>query len=93
MSNKPKFGFIRKFFSSNVSPSLCSEADLKQINVQLTSFFLSFSFSFSALETTQAELFDLKTKYDEESTAKYVFRRSTCVCEGLLPSDSSVFCS
>lgn len=30
--------------------------------------------SFSALETTQAELFDLKTKYDEESTAKYVSR-------------------
>jgi len=28
--------------------------------------------SFAALETTQAELFDLKTKYDEESTAKYV---------------------
>uniref|UniRef100_A0A7N6A1N1 Protein CASP n=1 Tax=Anabas testudineus TaxID=64144 RepID=A0A7N6A1N1_ANATE len=28
--------------------------------------------SFSALETTQAELFDLKTKYDEESTAKYL---------------------
>uniref|UniRef100_A0AAX7VFN0 Protein CASP n=1 Tax=Astatotilapia calliptera TaxID=8154 RepID=A0AAX7VFN0_ASTCA len=27
--------------------------------------------SFAALETTQAELFDLKTKYDEESTAKY----------------------
>uniref|UniRef100_A0A8P4KN32 Protein CASP n=1 Tax=Dicentrarchus labrax TaxID=13489 RepID=A0A8P4KN32_DICLA len=27
--------------------------------------------SFTALETTQAELFDLKTKYDEESTAKY----------------------
>uniref|UniRef100_A0AAX7U563 Protein CASP n=1 Tax=Astatotilapia calliptera TaxID=8154 RepID=A0AAX7U563_ASTCA len=26
----------------------------------------------TALETTQAELFDLKTKYDEESTAKYV---------------------
>uniref|UniRef100_A0A7N6BU63 Protein CASP n=1 Tax=Anabas testudineus TaxID=64144 RepID=A0A7N6BU63_ANATE len=26
----------------------------------------------SALETTQAELFDLKTKYDEESTAKYL---------------------
>uniref|UniRef100_A0A665UBG4 Protein CASP n=1 Tax=Echeneis naucrates TaxID=173247 RepID=A0A665UBG4_ECHNA len=25
----------------------------------------------TALETTQAELFDLKTKYDEESTAKY----------------------
>lgn len=30
--------------------------------------------SFAALETTQAELFDLKTKYDEESTAKYVTR-------------------
>uniref|UniRef100_A0A8C5G7P2 Protein CASP n=1 Tax=Gouania willdenowi TaxID=441366 RepID=A0A8C5G7P2_GOUWI len=28
--------------------------------------------SFAALETTQAELFDLKTKYDEESSAKYV---------------------
>uniref|UniRef100_A0A3P9MXR0 Protein CASP n=1 Tax=Poecilia reticulata TaxID=8081 RepID=A0A3P9MXR0_POERE len=27
---------------------------------------------FDSLETTQAELFDLKTKYDEESTAKYV---------------------
>lgn len=27
---------------------------------------------FTALEKTQAELFDLKTKYDEESTAKYV---------------------
>uniref|UniRef100_A0A8C5EFN9 Protein CASP n=1 Tax=Gouania willdenowi TaxID=441366 RepID=A0A8C5EFN9_GOUWI len=26
----------------------------------------------TALETTQAELFDLKTKYDEESSAKYV---------------------
>uniref|UniRef100_A0A3B4V5X3 Protein CASP n=1 Tax=Seriola dumerili TaxID=41447 RepID=A0A3B4V5X3_SERDU len=26
----------------------------------------------TALETTQAELFDLKTKYDEESTAKYL---------------------
>lgn len=30
------------------------------------------SLCFTALETTQAELFDLKTKYDEESTAKYV---------------------
>uniref|UniRef100_A0A4W6CS84 Protein CASP n=1 Tax=Lates calcarifer TaxID=8187 RepID=A0A4W6CS84_LATCA len=29
------------------------------------------------LETTQAELFDLKTKYDEESTAKYVVKIST----------------
>uniref|UniRef100_A0A8C5D2X9 Homeobox protein cut-like n=1 Tax=Gadus morhua TaxID=8049 RepID=A0A8C5D2X9_GADMO len=27
---------------------------------------------FKALETSQAELFDLKTKYDEETTAKYV---------------------
>ncbi len=27
---------------------------------------------FAALERTQTELFDLKTKYDEESTAKYV---------------------
>ena len=35
--------------------------------------------SFPALETTQAELFDLKTKYDEESTAKYVSYWSTCV--------------
>uniref|UniRef100_A0A672FCD7 Protein CASP n=1 Tax=Salarias fasciatus TaxID=181472 RepID=A0A672FCD7_SALFA len=29
----------------------------------------------TALETTQAELFDLKTKYDEESTAKYSLHR------------------
>uniref|UniRef100_A0A3B5AE49 Protein CASP n=1 Tax=Stegastes partitus TaxID=144197 RepID=A0A3B5AE49_9TELE len=40
-------------------------------NSQLTLFS-----SFAALETTQAELFDLKTKYDEESTAKYVSRFS-----------------
>uniref|UniRef100_A0A8C9Y4A4 Protein CASP n=1 Tax=Sander lucioperca TaxID=283035 RepID=A0A8C9Y4A4_SANLU len=37
--------------------------------------------SFTALETTQAELFDLKTKYDEESTAKYVSWCSMCRAE------------
>uniref|UniRef100_A0A8C9Y8G7 Protein CASP n=1 Tax=Sander lucioperca TaxID=283035 RepID=A0A8C9Y8G7_SANLU len=35
----------------------------------------------TALETTQAELFDLKTKYDEESTAKYVSWCSMCRAE------------
>uniref|UniRef100_A0A3Q2DQY8 Protein CASP n=1 Tax=Cyprinodon variegatus TaxID=28743 RepID=A0A3Q2DQY8_CYPVA len=32
--------------------------------------------SFLALEATQAELFDLKTKYDEESTAKYSIKNT-----------------
>lgn len=42
---------------------------------------------FPALEKTQAELFDLKTKYDEESTAKYV---SVSGCR--FPPGCSVFC-
>lgn len=46
---------------------MSSSFHLSQGNSQLTLFL-----SFTALETTQAELFDLKTKYDEESTAKYV---------------------
>uniref|UniRef100_A0A8C9T1E4 Protein CASP n=1 Tax=Scleropages formosus TaxID=113540 RepID=A0A8C9T1E4_SCLFO len=44
-------------------------------------------FCLPALETTQAELFDLKTKYDEETTAKNEFhigtlrmRSQQCVC-------------
>lgn len=42
---------------------------------------------FTALEKTQAELFDLKTKYDEESTAKYV-----SISGRVLPSGSAIFC-
>lgn len=44
------------------------------MNAQLTLFPPTPRLFFvSALESTQAELFDLKTKYDEESSAKYVF--------------------
>ncbi len=40
---------------------------------------------FAALERTQTEFFDLKTKYEEESTAKYV-RVTSCIHIHLLTS-------
>uniref|UniRef100_A0A667XWI6 Protein CASP n=1 Tax=Myripristis murdjan TaxID=586833 RepID=A0A667XWI6_9TELE len=55
-----------------------AEKERYKLRIDTHSFFF---LHFAALETTQAELFDLKTKYDEESTAKYVFPlMCVCVC-------------
>uniref|UniRef100_A0A8C7YH56 Protein CASP n=1 Tax=Oryzias sinensis TaxID=183150 RepID=A0A8C7YH56_9TELE len=68
---------IREYEQSlkNEAENLAQEKQLQLHNdyaekesFRLTLFFFLFSSSFTALETTQAELFDLKTKYDEEST-------------------------
>ena len=64
---------------------MCFQCLFKKYCLHVSSFtqrgnlWLTLSPSLTALETTQAELFDLKTKYDEESTAKYVSRWSMCV--------------